>query len=177
MLTCILVTTIATAIYSCVGGVRSVVWNDCIQFAVYMVGGDVRRCGHRCITANPGGWDELVRIRPFHRPMATVRLRSVAHQAERYVLVRAHRRCVPVAGLARRRPADRAALSVCQEAQSSASWALGISGFVVFAQFALFLLIGVELACFYSTSAAGIAIDQGRRGVHDLRRQSHGHRA
>ena len=38
LLTCIIVMTIVTAIYSCAGGVRSVVWNDCIQFAVYMAG-------------------------------------------------------------------------------------------------------------------------------------------
>src|SRR3989304_9275384 len=38
MFTCILVTAIATEIYSCAGGVRSVVWNDSIRFAVYMLG-------------------------------------------------------------------------------------------------------------------------------------------
>ena len=38
MLTSILVTAIATAIYACIGGVRSVVWNDCIQFGVYILG-------------------------------------------------------------------------------------------------------------------------------------------
>ena len=40
---------------------------------------------------------------------------------------------------------------LCARDQKSASWALGLSGFVVLAQFALFLLIGVALACFYST--------------------------
>lgn len=33
--------------------------------------------------------------------------------------------------------------------QRSASWALGLSGFIVCLQFALFLFIGVALACFY----------------------------
>ncbi len=41
---------------------------------------------------------------------------------------------------------------MCARDQKSASWALGLSGFVVFAQFALFLLIGVALACFYAHS-------------------------
>jgi Na+/proline symporter len=37
---------------------------------------------------------------------------------------------------------------LCAKSRSAAAWALGLSGFVVLAQFALFLLIGVELACF-----------------------------
>src|SRR5262249_50730651 len=41
---------------------------------------------------------------------------------------------------------------LCARNQKSASWALGLSGFVVLAQFALFLTIGVALACFYSVS-------------------------
>ncbi len=44
---------------------------------------------------------------------------------------------------------------LCARDQKSASWALGLSGFVVFGQFALFLLIGVALACFYSLPGAG----------------------
>ena len=51
VLTCIIVMTIITAIYSCAGGVRSVVWNDCIQFAVYMARRDCDRVGHRHASA------------------------------------------------------------------------------------------------------------------------------
>lgn len=35
---CIVVLTIAIGVYSCFGGVRSIVWNDCVQFATYMIG-------------------------------------------------------------------------------------------------------------------------------------------
>src|SRR4029079_17565086 len=38
IITSIVVMTVITAIYSCAGGVKSVVWNDCVQFAVYMAG-------------------------------------------------------------------------------------------------------------------------------------------
>jgi Na+/proline symporter len=48
---------------------------------------------------------------------------------------------------------------LCAKNQRSASWALGISGFIVLGQFGLFLLIGVALACFYSTHDAAIAPD------------------
>src|SRR5205085_3880623 len=43
---------------------------------------------------------------------------------------------------------------LCARDQRSASWALGLSGFVVLLQFALFLLIGVALACFYASRGA-----------------------
>jgi SSS family solute:Na+ symporter len=39
---------------------------------------------------------------------------------------------------------------LCARDQRSASWALGLSGFVVLLQFGLFLLIGIALACFYA---------------------------
>ncbi len=58
MLTCILITTIATAIYACAGGVRSVVWNDCIQFAVYMLGAFA--AAGLLLSQIPGGWQQLV---------------------------------------------------------------------------------------------------------------------
>jgi Na+/proline symporter len=37
---------------------------------------------------------------------------------------------------------------LCAKTRSAAAWALGLSGFVVLAQFALFLFIGLQLACF-----------------------------
>ena len=39
---------------------------------------------------------------------------------------------------------------LCAKNRTSAAWALTLSGFIVFAQFALFLMIGVALACFYA---------------------------
>jgi Na+/proline symporter len=56
LLTCILVTSVATAIYSCVGGVRSVVWNDCIQFAVYILGAIA--AAFLLLEQIPGGWSQ-----------------------------------------------------------------------------------------------------------------------
>src|SRR5262249_54909635 len=50
---------------------------------------------------------------------------------------------------------------LCARDQRSASMALGLSGFVVLAQFALFLLIGVGLAAFYSTVDIGMGPKDG----------------
>ncbi len=145
MLTSILVTTVATAIYSCAGGVRSVVWNDCIQFAVYMLG--ALAAAYLLLTQLPGGWEQLVafgtetgRWRIFDFDPSLTKgtmtfwagligggfLSLATHGADQLIVQR----------------------YLCAKSQTAASWALGLSGVVVFLQFALFLFIGVELACF-----------------------------
>lgn len=160
MLTCILVTSIATAIYSCVGGVRSVVWNDCIQFAVYMLGAFA--AAYLILHQLPGGWNELVefghesgRWKMFdfspslNSPTMTfwsgllggAFLSLATHGVDQLIVQR----------------------YLCAKSKSSAAWALGLSGFVVFAQFAVFLFIGVELACFNAATGGigeGVAGDQ-----------------
>src|SRR5688572_21489661 len=59
-LTCVLVISAATAIYSCSGGVRSVVWNDCLQFGVYMLG--AAAVCYVLFSHVPGGWQELAQF-------------------------------------------------------------------------------------------------------------------
>lgn len=147
LVTCIVVMTIITAIYSCAGGVRSVVWNDCIQFAVYMAG--ALATVWIIVTHLSGGWEQLVefghstdRWRLFDfdpsltKPGVTfwsgliggAFLSLATHGVDQMIVQR----------------------YLCARDRKSASWALGLSGFVVLGQFALFLLIGVSLACFYS---------------------------
>jgi Na+/proline symporter len=50
---------------------------------------------------------------------------------------------------------------LCARSQSSAGWALGISGFVVFLQFVFFLTIGVALACFFSHVSPPAPLEKG----------------
>ena len=143
----IIVMTIITAIYSCAGGVRSVVWNDCVQFAVYMAGAVA--IVWIILTQLSGGWLQLVEFgqstdrwrmfdfdRSVFKPGVTfwsglfggAFLSLATHGVDQLIVQR----------------------YLCARNRKSASWALGLSGFVVLAQFALFLLIGVALACFYS---------------------------
>jgi Na+/proline symporter len=147
---CIIAMTIVTAIYCCAGGVRSVVWNDCIQFAVYMAGAIATVW--MIVHLLSGGWGQIVqfghetgrwRVLDFDTSLTkgTVTFWSglvggafltlATHGADQMIVQR----------------------YLCAKNQRSASWALGISGFIVLGQFALFLLIGVALACFYSTQA------------------------
>jgi SSS family transporter len=149
MIPCILITTAATAIYACAGGVRSVVWNDCIQFAVYMLGAIVAAC--LLLSLLPGGWQQLwafgvetQRWTMFDfKPSLTAAdmtfwsgllgggfLSLASHGVDQLIVQR----------------------YLCAKSRSAASWALGLSGLVVFVQFALFLFIGVELACFDATT-------------------------
>ncbi|MCC7476152.1 MAG: transporter [Pirellulales bacterium] len=145
MVPCIVITTVATAIYSCAGGVRSVVWNDCIQFAVYMLGAIV--AAGLLLSLIPGGWHELSTFGTATRrwqffdfnPSLTTPgmtfwvgligggfLSLASHGVDQLVVQR----------------------YLCARSRAAAGWALGLSGFIVFAQFALFLFIGVALACF-----------------------------
>jgi SSS family transporter len=153
--TCVIAMTIITAIYSCAGGVRSVVWNDCIQFAVYMAGAFATVW--IIVTNLSGGWDELIefgrstgRWKLFDfdpsltKPGVTfwsglfggAFLSLATHGVDQMIVQR----------------------YLCARDRKSASWALGLSGFVVLAQFALFLLIGVAIASFYAVSVSHEAV-------------------
>jgi SSS family transporter len=155
MLTCIVVTTAATAIYACAGGVRSVVWNDCIQFGVYILGAIV--AAFLLLSQIPGGWNELVEFgastgrwqlfdfdTSLTKPTMTFWcgvigggfLSLASHGVDQLIVQR----------------------YLCAKSRAAASWALGLSGVIVLAQFALFLFIGVALACFDAT-AGGIGSD------------------
>ena len=144
--TSVIVMGVITIIYTVFGGLRSVVWNDCIQFVIYMLGG-IAAVG---IIAQqiPGGWNELwafaessgkARIfewrflldDPYNiwagmigGAVLTIGTHGTDHMmVQRYLSARSQR---------------------------DAGRAVFLSALVVLFQFALFLFIGVELACFYS---------------------------
>ena len=102
--------TIVTAIYCCAGGVRSVVWNDCIQFAVYMAGAiaTVWVIAHLL----SGGWGQIVQFGRETDRWQVFDFDPSLTKANRYVLVGAHRGRFSDARHARRGSNDRAALFV-----------------------------------------------------------------
>lgn len=142
----VLVMGAVTVLYTYFGGMRSVVWNDCIQFVIYMVGAFAALA---VIVANiPGGWDEMISFgqrtgkfdlfdwawslsRPYTfwagligGAVLTIGTHGTDHMmVQRYLSARSQR---------------------------DAGRAVVLSGIVVFLQFALFLVIGVGLACYYS---------------------------
>jgi SSS family transporter len=134
-----------TVTYTFLGGMKAVIWTDVIQFSVYIVGALIALS--ILVGKLPGGWHQLVQTaqaadkfrlfdfsftltRPFTFWAGLVGgmvLNTATHGADQMMVQRY--------------------LSARSERQ--AAGALVASGFVIFTQFALFLLIGVSLWVFY----------------------------
>lgn len=146
MRTCIIIVGAVTVTYTYLGGVKSVVWNDCIQFTIYILGAAVVL--YKVLEALPGGWDqfrqfadERGKLRVFDftwdvfKPSMTfwagliggMFLTGATHGTDHLTVQRL----------------------LAARSQREAGWALAISGFIVCLQFTLFLIIGAALACFY----------------------------
>lgn len=150
--TCVVAITIVTAIYATLGGVSSVVWNDAIQLAIYLVGALI--AAWLLVRAVPGGAAAIIdfgaetgRLRLFDWSPGIFGGRmtfwsgligggflSLATHGVDHLMVQRY---------------------LCARSQRSAAIALGLSGPVVALQFLLFLMIGVGLAAFYATAPGG----------------------
>lgn len=156
---CIVLIGLATILYTFAGGMRSVVWNDCIQFAVYIAGG-VLALGV-ILVALGGGWTQWSEL-----PAALSRgwswLGDFARQHGKFRLIDfSADLATPYtvwSGLfggafiaLATHGTDQLMVQryLSARSQKEAGRALALSGFVVCGQFALFLLIGVALAGFY----------------------------
>jgi SSS family transporter len=145
--TCIVVMGAITIFYTFIGGVKSVVWNDCLQFFIYILGAVLALM--TIIHELPGGWEQIAhfgeefsKFRVFDFELSLTKstmtfwaglvggmfLTAATHGTDQLMVQR----------------------YLTARSQRSAAWALTLSGLVVCAQFALFLLIGVALACFYT---------------------------
>jgi SSS family transporter len=137
---------VATIVYTVAGGMKSVVWNDCLQFLVYMAGGVAALV--ILVDRLPGGWDGLTAFAREHDKLRVFDFRW--DLAEKYTfwagLVGGAFLTMGTHG------ADQLMVQRYLSArnQRDAGRALMVSGLVVFVQFALFLLIGVGLAAFYA---------------------------
>jgi SSS family transporter len=145
-LTSLLTMGATTVVYTYLGGMRSVVWNDCVQLVIYTVGGVAAVF---VIAASvPGGWDAVWSYAAEHRKLRIIDLQwswtqpftlwagliggavlTVGTHGTDHMLVQRY--------LSARNRQD-------------AATALLASGVVVLLQFALFLFIGVELAAYYA---------------------------
>ena len=151
---CIVLIGIVTIVYTFMGGVKSVVWNDCLQFFIYILGAAVALW--LMVSHLSGGWGQLTqfgedfqkfRFLDFDlsltKPTMTfwsgliggIFLTAATHGTDQMMVQR----------------------YLSSRSRRSASWALGLSGFFVCLQFALFLFIGVALACFYREDASEVA--------------------
>lgn len=141
---------VITIVYTLVGGAKSVIWNDCIQFVVYMAGAVAASIV--IIQSIPGGLPQLMQFAEQHdklrvfdfdfdlfKPTMTfwaglfggAFLTAATHGTDQLMVQR----------------------YLSARNQRDAARALAASGLIVSVQFAVFLLIGVGLAAFYTLSA------------------------
>ena len=132
-----------TVAYSWFGGVRAVVWTDVVQFVIYVAGGVLALC----VAAGDVGWGEL-----FSRAEAAGKLRVVdLGDSPLAALTDANLLLAGLLGGAfltlATHGTDQLMVQRYLAARSlaDARRALVASGFVVLAQFALFLLLGLAL--------------------------------
>ncbi len=144
---CVAVIAGVTGLYAFFGGVRSVVWNDCLQFFVYTLGA-LLVLG-LIFQRVPGG---LAEIASFADETGRNRLFDFAWDPkERHITFWSGLFGGAFLTLATH-GADQLIVQryLCAKNIRAAGWALALSGPMVFLQFALFLTIGASLACYYS---------------------------
>ena len=149
--TCIIVIGMATIVYTVFGGMRSVVWNDCIQFVIYMAGGLIAL--GMIVQRLPEGWDQFVaygvdhdkfRVFDFSLTLSFPYTFWAGMLGGMFLTLGTH-------------GTDQMMVQRYLSArnQREAARALVLSGAVVLVQFILFLLLGVALACFYDEVQPG----------------------
>lgn len=136
---------LVTIAYTFFGGMRSVVWNDCVQLVVYLTG--AAAAAFLIAARLPGGWAELFAFARQHDKWQVFDFRfdpSYPYTFWAGVLGGA----VLTLGT---HGTDHMMVQryLSARSQAEAGKALLASGLVVLAQFALFLFLGVELAAYY----------------------------
>ncbi len=153
----VIVISVVTMLYTLFGGMKSVVWNDCLQLLVYFIGGVVTLC--LLASTLDGGWGQLQAFGMgehkfrvfdftwnFSDPMTFwagliggTFLSLGTHGTDQMIVQRL----------------------LSARSQSEAGRALMLSGVVVLFQFMLFLLIGIGLAAFFAEHPPNEAITRG----------------
>ncbi len=155
--TCIVLISAITILYTLFGGLRSVVWNDCLQFAVYMAGGILALS--IIVDRIPGHWEQLYGFATTHGKLRMIDLHwdhanaltlwagviggaflSLGTHGTDQMMVQRY---------------------LAARSRHEAARALVLSGAVVFVQFALFLVVGIALACFFQQFPPAEAIERG----------------
>lgn len=142
----VIVMGVVTMFYTYYGGMRSVVWNDCLQFVIYMIGAVAAVF---VIVANiPGGWPELSQYIQDHDKLEMFDFSLTWSNAYNFWAGLIGGAVLTIGTHGTDHMMVQRYLS--GRSQRDAGRAIFASGLVVFVQFAVFLFIGVELACFYA---------------------------
>lgn len=150
MATSTIVVGIATIVYTFFGGMKAVVWTDFIQFAIYMAGGIL--AAGLIVGKLPGGFAELLAFADVHSKFRVFDFSLTLEVPYTFWAGLVGGAFVSFGS----HGADQLMVQryFCARGEREARRALTISGWVVLAQFALFLFVGVGLACFYAGQSA-----------------------
>jgi SSS family transporter len=163
-----LVMGVVSTVYTFVGGMRSVIWNDCIQFGVYVVGGILALA----VIASQvsGGLASIFEFATVHNKLQVIALGPSTGDVRPFWVWLIAEPYTLWAGLIGgailtlgTHGTDHSMVQryLAARSQRDASRALAASGLVVFVQFAMFLFIGVGLACFFDQHpVAGLKKDE-----------------
>jgi len=135
-----------TIFYTYGGGMRSVVWNDCLQFVIYMVGA----IAMVFVIADriPGGFAEWWEYARAHDKLRIVNPQLTWSDPYNIWAGLLGGAALTIATHGTDHMMVQRYLSA--RSQRDAGRAIVLSGFVVLFQIALFLMIGVGLSCFYA---------------------------
>ena len=145
---------LTTIVYTVFGGMRSVVWNDCVQLVIYIIGGVVILA--LVLSRLPGGFEQFQQF-----GLETGRFQIFDFRfnfTDPYILWAGI-----IGGIfltLGTHGTDQLTVQRLLSArnESDARKALIASGFVVFCQFAMFLLVGVALAAYFHEFPAATEI-------------------
>jgi solute:Na+ symporter, SSS family len=139
----------AMIVYTVRGGVSAVIWTDVVQMFVYAAGAIM--AAYAVYTRIDGGWTEIARVATEAGKFTAIDLSFDPRRA--YTLWAGV--CGGIALTLATHGTDQFLVQRLLSARSAreASRGLVLSGFLVFAQFVLFLLIGVMLFVYYQQTA------------------------
>ncbi len=136
---------VVTIIYTFFGGMKSVVWNDCLQFIIYIAGGIVALL--LILQQLPGGWQQF-----WDFGVTTGRFQLFNFDfnlTEKYTIWSGIIGGIFLSLGTHGTDQMMVQRYLSARSQRDAGRALGLSGFVVLVQFALFLFVGIGLAAYY----------------------------
>jgi SSS family transporter len=134
---------VVTIVYTFIGGAKSVIWNDCIQFIIYMLGAVA--AAYIIVGETPGGLDQVLAFANSENRLRLIDLDLSLFKPSMTLWAGIFGGAFLTAAM---QGTDQMMVQryLSAKSQASASLALGLSGFIVMMQFAVFLLIGVGLA-------------------------------
>jgi SSS family solute:Na+ symporter len=157
---------IITIFYTYLGGMRSVIWNDCVQLVIYMAGGIASL--FVIVGQIEGGWTAVFEYAGQTGKLDIFQWKPTVAGSEewmptwKWLLTDAYSLWAGLIGGAvltlGTHGTDQMMVQRYLSArnQRDAGRAVFFSSIVVFIQFALFLFIGVQLACFYDQNLPSI---------------------